>query len=207
MEKNKPLGVILIIATLLVGAYFIFFNNKKVAKDEQPTEQKKISNADRITKELADKYQALVADKEDITYTLQAQEKFITGKPTLFTYAYVDDIFKRDGKTFVSFSSSWLFDNDYTLELECNKEIVDKILGQTGGNNFIDFDGEYAVVANIQEVSKPAIALKGSALSEDEVDIDIESSGYFTAKGICIDVVYIPNENTNELLRKYFPKD
>lgn len=188
-EKIKKIAWFLIIVALIIGGYYLLFVNKRME-----TKQEEISKGDIIAKELSNKYQAITGGEEELTYTLQAQERFITGKPILFTNAYVDDMFNRDGKTFIRFSSSWFSHNDYVLELECNKEIVDKILGQKGGNNFYDFDGEYAVVANIQEVTKPVFALKGSALSEDEVEIDIESSRLFIAKGVCVDAAYINDE-------------
>ena len=193
MENKKKIIWFLIIGVVVVGGYYLLFANKQTGKEEV-AKQEEISKGDIIAKELANKYQAITGGAEELTYTLQAQERFITGKPVLFTGAYVDDVFNRGGKTFIRFSSSWFSHNDYVLELECNREIVDKILAQKGGNNFYDFDGEYVVVANIQEVTKPIFALKGSALSEEEVEIDIESSRLFTAKGVCIDVAYI-NDN------------
>ena len=63
---------------------------------------------DVIVRELAAKYQAIILRQEDITYTLQAQERLIfAGKPTLFS-GYVDDVFDRNGKLFVRFSSSYV---------------------------------------------------------------------------------------------------
>jgi hypothetical protein len=190
MENKKKIIWFLIIGVVVIGGYYLLFANKQIGKEEV-VKQEEISKGDIIAKELANKYRAITGGAEELTYTLQAQERFITGKPVLFTGAYVDDVFNRGGKTFIRFSSSWFSYNDYVLELECNREIVDKILMQKGGNNFYDFDGEYVVVANIQEVTKPIFALKGSALSEEEVEIDIESSRLFTAKGVCIDVAYI----------------
>ena len=125
----------------------------------QATEQEKVSKGDVIVSELAAKHQATTGWEENLTYTIQAQERLITGKPTLFR-GHVDDVFTRNGKTFVRFSSF----ADYVLELECSRSIVDTILTQRS----MTFFDEYAVVANIQEVSKPVIALRASALSEHE---------------------------------------
>jgi len=192
MENKKKIIWFLIIVALVAGGYYLLFVNKQADKKEE-TKQEEISKSDLITKELADKYQAITDWEENLTYTIQVQERLITGKPILFR-GYVDDVFNRDGKTFIRFSSSFFsFSSvDYVLELECNKEILDKIFSeQQNKNDFLMFFDEYAVIANIQEVSKPVFAIKGSALSEDEVEIDIESSDLFTAKGICLDVVYI----------------
>lgn len=192
MEIDKKTIWFLLIGAVVVGGYYLLFVNKQTDKKEG-AKQEEISKGDIIAKELANKYQAITGGEEELTYTLQAQERFITGKPILFTNAYIDDVFNRDGKTFIRFSSSWFYHNNYVLELECNKDIVDRVLAQKGGNDFFDFDGEYAVVANIQEITKPVFALKGSALSEDEVEIDIAGSKLFIARGVCVDVAYINN--------------
>jgi len=192
MENKKKIIWFLIIVALVAGGYYLLFINKEAGKKEE-AKQEEISKSDLIIKELANKYQAITDWEENLTYTIQAQERLITEKPVLFR-GYVDDVFNRDGKTFIRFSSSFFsFSSvDYVLELECNKEILDKIFSeQQNKNDFLMFFDEYAVIANIQEVSKPVFAIKGSALSEDEVEIDIESSDLFTAKGICLDVVYI----------------
>ncbi|MBU2008511.1 MAG: hypothetical protein KJ624_01470 [Chloroflexi bacterium] len=148
--------------------------------------QEKVTKGNEIAKELADKYQATTDWGENLTYTLQAQERLITGKPTLFRGdSYLDDVFNRDGITFIRFSI-WDYASGFycVLELECGRQILDKLFMQKSY-------GEYVVVAKIQEVTKPIFALKGSALSDDEVVINIESSGLFIVKGTCVDIAYI----------------
>ena len=199
MTANKKIITFLIIAAIIAGGYYFFFSNKNTEESTQTTKQEKVSKADIIAKELADTYQATIGWEENLNYTLQAQERLITSKPTLFR-GYVDDIFKRDGKNFIRFSSSFLSSADYVLELECAQQVVDKIFAQKpDSKDFLKFFDEYAIVANIQEITKPIFALEGSAFSEDEVEINIESSNLFTAKGICVDVVYIgDNELFND---------
>jgi hypothetical protein len=148
------------------------------------TEQEKVAKDDVIVRELAAKHGAITGWEENLTYTIQAQDRLVTGKPILFR-GFVDDIFRRNDKVFVRFWSSL-----YVFELECSRSIVDVILTQQAdGGRFFD---EYAVVANIEEVSKPVIALRASALSEHEAEIDIDTSGLFMAGGTCIDIAYIP---------------
>ena len=193
MENKKKIIWFLIIVALVAGGYYLLFVNKQADKKEE-TKQEEISKSDLITKELADKYQAITDWEENLTYTIQVQERLITGKPILFR-GYVDDIFRRDGKTFIRFSSSFLSPVDYVLELECDQEVVDKLLAQKSEEKiFLKFFDEYAVVANIQEITKPVFALEGSALSEDEVEINIEPSNLFTGKGICVDIAYIGDD-------------
>lgn len=193
MSRNKNITSILVIGAILVGGYYFLFSNKHTDSTNQSVKEEP-SKGDVISKQLADKYQAIIGGAEELTYTIQAQERFITDKPVLFTGAYVNDVFNRGGKTFILFSSSWFEHNNYVLELECNKDIVAKVLAQKGGNDFSNFDGEYVVVANIQEITKPVFALKGSALSEDEIEIDIAGSKLFIAKGTCVDVAYVSND-------------
>lgn len=104
-------------------------------------------------------------------------------------------MFRRDGKTFIRFSSSFLSPVDYVLELECSQQVIEKLFAQKPDDktSFKFFD-EYAIVANIQEITKPVFALEGSALSEDEVEINIESSNLFIAKGACVDIAYIGDD-------------
>jgi hypothetical protein len=188
-NKNKIIWFIIIGLIIIVSYYF----NRSIKEEKSEIKPEEISKEDLIIKDFIDKYQ-VTTSSEELIYTLQAQEKFITGKPTLFTNAYIDDIFNRDGRIFVRFSSGWFSNNYYILELECNKEIVDKILSQKGGDNWYDLDGDYAVVANILEVIKPVFALKGSTISEGEVEINIEPSEEFIVKGVCIDVSFIDNK-------------
>lgn len=194
MENSKKVITLLVVAAVIVGGYYLFFSNRNADENQQLTKQEKISKGDIVAKELADKYQAVTGWEENLSYTLHAQERLITGKPTLFR-GYVDDVFRRNGKTFIKFSSSFLSPVDYILELECSQQVVEKLFSQKPDDktSFKFFD-EYAVVANIQEITKPVFALEGSALSEDEVEINIESSNLFTAKGACVDIAYIGDD-------------
>jgi len=190
-NSKKSIIIFLIIAGVIAASYYFFFVDRKTDKKQGAETKQEISESERVAQELADKYQAATDWDEKLSYTLQAQERLLTGRPALFR-GYVDDIFERDGKTFVRFSSSFLSRIKYVLELECNRSIVDKILSEEADpSRFFD---EHIVVANIQEVSKPVLALKGSALSEDEVEIDIESPTLFTASGVCIDIACVQFE-------------
>jgi hypothetical protein len=192
-NKQKFIWFLIFLIIILVVGYRLWSVNKQT-QEEGVSRQEEISKRDIIATNLASKYQATTAGEEDLTYTLQAQERFITGKPILFTNAYVDDVFNRDGKTFIRFWSSWFSHKNYVLEVECSKDIVDKVLAQKGGNDSYGLDGEYAVVANIQEVTKPVFALEGSVISEDDpVEINMQPSDLFIAKGVCVDVAYISN--------------
>jgi len=154
--------------------------------------------SDVVVSELTTRYQARVGGEEVFTYTVEAQAQWITGKPTLFR-VMVDDVFVRNGQTLVRFSSHFLSPVDYVLELECSEPIVATILARGLSDPTDRYFDEYAVVANIEEVSKAVIALDAWAYSErsgeDEwhiVEINPEPSRLFIARGTCVDIAYIP---------------
>ena len=129
MTDNKKIITFLIIAAIIAGGYYFFFSDRNTENGQQTTEQEKVSKSDVIAKELGDRYQATTGWEENLNYTLQAQERLVTGKPTMFR-GYIDDIFKQGDKNFIRFSSSFLSPIDYVLEFECSQQIVDKIFAQ-----------------------------------------------------------------------------
>jgi len=129
-----------------------------------------------------------------LVYTIQAQERLVSDKPVLFQ-GYLDDVFSRDGKTYIRFMSSYSSPVDYVLELQCDRSIVEKFIEQPADEDrsFLKYFDEFAVIANIVEVSKPAFALQGTAYAEDDVEIEVDSSNLFTATGTCVDIAEIGN--------------
>lgn len=192
--NQKYIWFLVVIAIIIGGMYF--FNIYKKTDDKTETKQVEVSEGDLVTKELADKYQAMIGWEEDLTYTLQAQEKLTAGKSVIFK-GYLDDIFNRDGKTYVRLLSSYLSTTDFVLEIECEREKINQIIAsQKGEKDYLGyFYDDFVVVANIQEVSKSVFELKGSALSEEEVEIEIEPSKHFVAKGTCLEIVYVGEKN------------
>lgn len=196
METSKKIILFLVVAAIIGGGYYFLFSNSNA---DQLATKVKVSRGDIIAKDLADKYQAATGWEENIIYTLHAQDRLITGKPTLFR-GYVYDVFRRDGKIFVVFST--LFSTrpstsqfHFVLELECNQQVVEKIFSQKIDDKIsLNFFDEYAIVANIQEITKPVFALEGSALSEYGVEINTEPSNPFIAKGGCVDVAHIGDD-------------
>lgn len=195
MENNKKIIICFMIIVIISGGYYFITSNRNVMQDQQLVKQEKVSQSDIIVKKLADKYQAITGWEENLSYTLQAQDRLITDKPALFK-GYVDDIFRQGDKNIIRFFSSFLGPVDYILELECDQRIIEKILAQQSGNQAsFNFFNAYAIIANIQEIKKPVFALEGSTLFENEVEINIESSNLFIAKGVCIDIAYIGDDN------------
>ena len=127
MENSKKIITFLVVAAIIGGGYYFFFSDRNTEDNPQTTKQEKVSKSDVIAKELGDRYQATTGWEENLNYTLQAQERLITGKPALFR-GYVDDIFKRDGKNFIRFSSSFLSSVEYVLELNVASRLWTKFL-------------------------------------------------------------------------------
>jgi hypothetical protein len=189
----KNYAVWIVVAIVVVwGGYQLFFVNNKQEEGVKSEEESQVSQGDILANELAQQYQAISDWEEDIVYTFQAQEKLLAGVPILFR-GHVDDIFNRDGKTLIHFSPDFWSPTTYALELECDERVVDIILEHAIEESFLTSFDEFALVATIQEVSKPAFALTGSGFSEDEIEVDISSSNLLTMKGSCVDIVSTGN--------------
>lgn len=179
---TKIVAIFLVVIVLIIVIFYWQKNNEDVIQNKGGS---LLSQDENVIKNLAEKYGAKTY-LEDWDYTFQVQQQ-LSEAPILFK-GYVEDIFKYGEIMFVKFESPRISKNVFVLELECNQQTINKILEHDTNDGYFD---EYAMVANIQEVSKPSFALKGSALSEDEVEINLDSSSYFTAKGNCIDVAFI----------------
>lgn len=193
-DNTKKICYAVIIFVVLIAGYYFFYYNEGGKK--RGVERETITKSDVLAEKLARQYHAISGWEKDIAYTIQIQDRLLSKGPALFK-GYVSDIYKQDRKIFVRFNSSYAFSLNlrYSLELECDKKIVDKILSRQKMDEWGDgFFDEFAVVANINEVSKPTFAIKGySSSTEDveEVEIDIEPSELFVAHGNCVDIAYI----------------
>lgn len=181
----------LIVAAFAAIVYFNFFNNED-SKETVPTEitEEGASESELLANSLAKKHGGRVLGGESLSYTIQAQDRLLSGTPVVFD-AYLDDVFRRDGKTYVRFQS--YNTTNYVLELECSPEMVEeKILSQTDEeeDDLFWLLNEYIVVANITEVSKPVIALNAVG-SEDDAEIEVDTSSLFSAKGTCVDMEHL----------------
>lgn len=172
-------------AMVLAGGYYYFFVTKKV-KDSLPiTKQEELSRADLIAQNLANKYQATTDWEKDSKFTLQLQERLTTERPVLFEEGYIEDIFTSGDKKIIRFSIPYFYKNNYMLELECNQEIVDRILREQNTEDFYPYGG-YAIVANIQEISKQTpLEMSGSVyLNENYLNINLESTDTFFKRNL-----------------------
>lgn len=193
MNKNY-IAWIIIALVVVWGSYQLFFANNDSSYSQKQEEQKEVSSTEVRANNLAQQYGAITGWENDLVYTIQAQERLVSDKPVLFE-GYLDDIFNRDGKTYIRFMSSYSSPVDYVLELQCDRSIVDKFIEQPTDEDrsFLKYFDEFAVVANIDEVSKPTFALEGTAYAEDDVEIEVDSSNLFTATGTCVDIAEVGN--------------
>lgn len=182
---NKKNILILIIVVAVSGIYLIAKNqNKKELIIDKEVTIVEDSERDLILKDLSNKYEPISGWEKDLNYSIDAQEKLATSKPVLFE-AVLEDIFKLGNKNYVRFSPDYFFDIDYSLELECDDTVVNKIRTE-GKNNFF---GSYAVIANISYVKKMDLSLNSTISDSMDVEIANTPSDLFILKGTCIDVV------------------
>lgn len=183
---------VIILAVIAAIVYFNFFDGDSKESTPSDTTTEEISEGELLANSLADKYGATVVGGESLSFTIQAQDLLLSGKPVVFD-AYLDDVYRRDGKTYVRFQS--YDETDYVLELECDPQMIeDKVLSQTDASDDWLFwlYNEYVVVANITEVSKPVIALNAVAgYDEGDAEIEVETSSVFSAKGTCVDMEHV----------------
>ena len=137
------------------------------------------------------------------TYTMEVQYALVgtESRPVLFTYA-VYDIVKESDKYLVYFSfdssfSSWMrADLDFYLDcnvhfvLDCTVDQVKQVMDNR--------DGCYAVIAQISEVEKVRFKLKAYGEGYEDVMVDLDTTDVFLSKGKCLDLLFIPDERTNE---------
>ncbi len=161
-------------------------NNVNKPVDTTP----QVPKSELIINELTSRHNALKDWSSDISYTIQLQEKII-GKPVLYIGS-IDDIFLREGKTFIKVSSSYLEEVSYTLELECDKQLVEKARNRPTGEIFND----YAVIAQLENILKPSVKLVADSISGEESSyVDFDSSDLFIGNGKCIDLAYIEEDD------------
>ncbi len=157
-------------------------NNANKSVDTTP----QVPKSELIINELTSRHNALKDWSKDISYTIQLQEKII-GKPVLYIGS-IDDIFLREGKTFIKLNSSYQEEVSYILELECDKQLVEKVRNHPTGGIFND----YAVIAQLENISKPSIKLVVNSIPGEESHyVDIDSTDLFMGNGECIDLTYI----------------
>ncbi len=191
-NKGSIIWWVIILAVLAAIVYFNFFDKDSKEQDSSEAVTEEVSEGSLIADSLAEKYGATVIGRESLSFTIQAQDQLLSGKPVVFD-AYLDDVYRRDDKTYVRFQS--YDETDYILELECDPQMVeDKVLSQTDTTDDWLFwlYNEYVVVANITEVSKPVIALNAVAgYDEGDAEIEVETSSVFSAKGTCVDMEHV----------------
>ena len=138
-----------VVVLVVIGVLWLFGACTTSAGEERQ------SVASKITAELAAKHGALTGWEENLEFTMEAQDRLVTGKPILFTGS-VDDVINRDGLALVRFSF-WSSFHTFLIELTCDPaEVVTILAPQENGQLFRRLN-QYAVVAKIHDVSKPVI--------------------------------------------------
>ena len=193
MKQNEDrgyLGIWIIIIVLIIGAIGYYFNYGQTQEVQDTSYQEEISESDLITSKLAKKYQAMTDWEEEIDYTIDAQKILSSGKTVLFT-GQIDDVLIRDEKSYIRLSSSWISNTDYIAEFECDSKIINKFLDYQANNETYKYVDEYGVVAVVDKVVKPTLALRSEIMDEDYSDITFEYPDIFIVKGVCLDIEFI----------------
>ena len=166
----------IVIGLLGAWSYYVFVGKSSVSSSTD-IDKKWAAHEERI-RAFAAKYNATTGWEKDLQFTLDAQERLVNGKPALFQ-AFIDDVYRLDGTTYMRFSSSFVEAERYVLELQCDPQLV--------AGEVLRY-GEYLVVANIDDVSSPTIALTGSGELNGPIELEAPFRSFFTARGKCVAV-------------------
>ena len=188
MNNKLIIGVVAVV--VVVGGYYWYISNEKTnAPKAAQTEESQDDKIKKVVQGFVEKYQPNTEIKSDLQYTYQLEDALVkSGKPVVFT-ATVDDIFRKNGETYIRFAPSF-FDYDtqrifYTLNGCADK--VDQIAAVKK-----DIFGEYVVVAKITSIEKPVARVDGTASGDNgDVELELSEPQTFMATGSCLDLQYV----------------
>jgi hypothetical protein len=197
--KEKIKKSLIILAVVAVAG---FFGHKILEEDKQEDlredEEKQAElKKEQTIQELVNKYNALDNWDKNIDYTIQLQDLLISpDRPILFT-GNVEDVFKKDNKYFISFTTDWYTMPEINFVLECNYDKILIILNMLENDKdsqfyyfFSDY-GNYAVIARIDDIKKVKLQITGYPEGEGEARLEYAPTDTFIATGECIDFSYI----------------
>lgn len=196
-EKIKKFLIILVVIAVIGFLGYKIFGEWKQGDLKKEEETQAETKKEQTIRELADKYNALIDWDKNINYTIQLQELLInSNKPILFT-GYVDDIFKKDDKYFISFITDWFVAPEIRFILACDYDkisiISNKLKSDTDAQLFNFFE-DYAVVANIDDIKKVKLQIAGYPEGEEEITLEYSPADTFIATGECVDFSYIDED-------------
>ena len=185
------------VAIIIIVVAVLYFSGKSTTKKENKInadaqfKKEQVLERESIINDIVKGNNALKDWSKNTYSTIQLQEKIID-KPVLYI-GTINDIFLKEDKTYIKLDSSYPEDISYTLELECNKQLVDKIRTRSVEKDFTNGIGDdYAVVAQVKNITKASVKL--TAELDDEykyVDFDSSGSELYMGDGKCIDLVYL----------------
>jgi hypothetical protein len=141
--------------------------------------------------QMVSKYQAVPYWENDVkdggrVFAVNVQEAIVRAdKRPLLLINQIDDLVKEDDKYYLNFESI-TYTHDIYFRLECDAEQVNKLTGQSSMP-----DDEYAIIAAITAVRQLRFRIKAAPESEEEANIELDTSGAFTAEGRCLEFVNI----------------
>lgn len=172
------IGLLLVVSVALSGC-------SSASKDEERLEE---DTPSPTIGQMIEKYQAtLFVDASD--YTFQRQEALLNEGRRIVFEAYLEDIWVRDNKTYLSFTD---YSSPVVYILE--SKMPDDFLKTLTGINSDDPLGirNFVVVAQINSTQKPILSVDGTIEDEGDhqyVDITNSSSETLIAYGELINLV------------------
>jgi len=173
MKRTK-----LVLVLLLILAMPLLAGCGKVSEEPEAEEP---SATEILVDEMAQKYGALANWPSDYDFTFQLQDKLLN-QSIVFT-ASVDDIWRDGGKQYVSLSDWW---SDYRFILEFTGNKLFDVVSQFEENDC--FFSDVVGVARISEISKPTLSISGYPISEEEVELEYDTSDTLIFRGQLIDI-------------------
>jgi len=180
-------------------------NNKPENKAEEIAERERNSRekrrerikkeADRIdgliqstpaVAQVVSKYKAVPYWENDVkdlgrVFAINVQEVMVRGdKRPLLLINQIEDLAKESNKYYITFESL-TYTHDIYFTLECDAEQVNKL---TVENSMAD--DEYAIIADVTAVRKLRFKIRASPESEEEANMELDTSDAFTAEGKCL---------------------
>jgi len=163
-------------------------------KKEAAEIEKRIQDNPAIA-QLIPKHNAIPYWGKDVEHLRQVlainvQESLVRNdKRPVLLIAKIDDVAK-EGDKYILTVESITYLADIYFALESNLEQVTKITNQDSSSH-----DEYAIIADVTSVRKLRFSISASPKSEDEAEIELDTSDAFTANGRCLDLLNIGHKD------------
>jgi hypothetical protein len=203
---SKRFSILLVVLALMT----VVISCGKDKKVQNENDQVKLQR-EKIVKEITGKYNAITDWDKGILYTIQLQDIFLSDR-LVMVVGYINDVYKKDGQFYIRFIKSMSMrdfkdgatfgltnEPEVNFILKCDSVKVSRIFSNLSNKEIDDLKlgldmPIYAVVAKINDVTKPTLQIDGNVSSDNTVEWNYEPPQTFIATGDCIDLVYVGQE-------------